>query len=203
MERRKILIVDDIPENIEVLSRCLIGDYDVMYDKNGADALNRARSVRPDLILLDIMMPDMNGFEVCRRLKMDEELKNIPVIFLTALTDEFDEVEGFDYGAVDFITKPYKPLAVKKRVSFQLALKQQRDLLEQSNLEQKEALARIRTLSGLLPICMMCKKIRDDKGYWSQLEVYLTLHSNAMFSHGLCPECAEEYTSKLKEEGLI
>ncbi len=130
-QRQKVLVVDDTPENIQVLMETLKDDYAIVAAIDGEKALRMARSApAPDLILLDIMMPGMNGYEVCRQLKQDPATREIPVIFVTALNDEHDEAEGLDLGAVDFISKPFRPLLIKKRVHNQLELKRHRDTLE-------------------------------------------------------------------------
>lgn len=197
MSRKKLLVVDDVPENLIIAYKILRKDYEVIGANSGRDALQIVAATRPDLILLDIMMPGMDGFEVCRILKEDASLRDIPVIFITALSDELDEARGFQSGAVDYITKPFKPTVLKHRVAVHLELTAQREALARSNEELKEALANVKELSGLLPICMTCKKIRDDKGYWNQLESYISQHSDALFSHCYCPGCAEAEMAKL------
>ncbi|HVN95760.1 MAG TPA: hypothetical protein VMT62_04990, partial [Syntrophorhabdaceae bacterium] len=97
-----------------------------------------------------------------------------------------------ELGAVDYITKPFNPAVVKLRVKTQLQLKLQRDALTLRNIELQEALAKIKTLSGFIPICASCKKIRDDRGYWNQLENYIREHSDADFTHGYCPDCMKK-----------
>jgi DNA-binding response OmpR family regulator len=102
-----ILVIDDIPENLTILRKCLTEyHYRVAVARNGRVALERAKRVRPDLILLDVMMPGMDGFEVCRQLKQDEMTRAIPVIFMTALDRSEDKVKGFEAGAEDYVTKP-------------------------------------------------------------------------------------------------
>jgi len=133
-EKQKLLLVDDIPENLELLHRMLKGQYDLIDAINGKEALNLASSQKPDLILLDVMMPEMDGFEVCRLLKMNPSLKDIPVIFLTALNDELSEIIGFEAGAVDYITKPFKPQIVKIRVRTHLELKMFREKYKRISL---------------------------------------------------------------------
>ena len=198
MERQKILIVDDTPENLQLLYRTLREEYDLFGATSGREALAIAASHRPDLILLDIMMPEMDGYEVCRRLKSSEELRDIPVLFLTALSEDSDELRGLEIGAVDYITKPFKTAVVKRRIETHLALKRKTDQLARSNAELREALENVRALSGLLPICSKCKKIRDDQGYWKHVEPYISLHSDVLFSHGYCPECATKAMDDLK-----
>ncbi|MBA4389773.1 MAG: response regulator [Syntrophus sp. (in: bacteria)] len=191
-KKQTILIVDDEPTNIEILSDSLGKTYEILIAVNGQEALEVALKAIPDLILLDIIMPEMGGYDVCQSLKENLLLKDIPVIFITALDNEIQETWGLKMGAVDYITKPFNTAIVKLRVKNQLQLKLQRDALALRNTELKEALAKIKTLSGLIPICASCKKIRDDKGYWNQLEVYIRDHSDAEFSHGYCPECIKK-----------
>ncbi len=126
----KILIVDDEPLNIEVMSGALEELGDIMFAINGEEAIQLALSEKPDIIVLDIMMPGMDGYETCRRLKDNPETENIPVIFATAMTDRADEAKGFDLGAVDYVTKPIVLPIVVARVRNHLQLKRYRDYLE-------------------------------------------------------------------------
>lgn len=127
--RARLLIVDDEPINIRMLDAMLRDDYDISAAAGGEQALNRASTTPPDLILLDIQMPGMDGYEVCRRLKDNEHTRDIPIIFVTAKTDIAEEIKGLELGAVDYITKPFHPLIVRIRLKNHLELKQQRDLL--------------------------------------------------------------------------
>ena len=125
----KLLVVDDQAINIQVMYRCFAGDYQVFMATNGEQALNLCKSNPPDLILLDVVMPGLDGFEVCKRLKADPSTSHIPVIFVTAHTDPAQETHGLSLGAVDFIAKPVNPDVVRARVKTQLTLKFQSDLL--------------------------------------------------------------------------
>jgi len=125
----KILIVDDAIINLDILVETLGIDFDVSVATDGAGALKATAKVKPDLILLDIMMPGMNGYEVCRRLKDDQLTSDIPIIFLTSLSDADDESMGLSLGAVDYIVKPFNPALVKARINNHLALKYYRDNL--------------------------------------------------------------------------
>jgi phosphoserine phosphatase RsbU/P len=119
-----VLVVDDAPENIDLLGGVLNQDYQIKVALNGEKALKIARSeAPPDIILLDIIMPDMDGYEVCRRLKTDPKTRDIPIIFVTAKSDESDETKGLEIGAVDYITKPFSPPIVRARIKTHLALK--------------------------------------------------------------------------------
>jgi putative two-component system response regulator len=126
-----ILVVDDTTANIEVMVETLRDDYVVSVAIDGKTALEQVKSVHPDLILLDITMPGMNGYEVCRRLKANEATRDIPIIFVSALNDSEDESRGLNLGAVDYITKPFKPAIVRTRVRNHLELKRYRDHLEE------------------------------------------------------------------------
>ena len=187
-----ILIVDDNPTNLGVLFDYLkeLG-YRVLVHTNGESAITAIRQMPPDIVLLDVMMPGIDGFETCRRLKANNATKDIPVIFMTALTDAVDEVKGLEVGAVDYITKPIKVEIVSARINTHLALRSAHKQLEEKNLHLQQALKNIKTLSGLIPICANCKKVRDDEGFWQQVEVYIKDHTDAKFSHGICPDCME------------
>lgn len=129
-EQPLVLVVDDTPENLELMSELLLDSYRVKVASSGVNALRIAAGTQqPDLILLDIMMPEMDGYEVCRLLKVNPATADIPVIFLTAKTEVADEQRGFDLGAVDYITKPISPPIVLARVRAQLQLKASADFL--------------------------------------------------------------------------
>jgi len=128
---KKILVVDDSPRNIDLVIGALNPHYQIAVATNGQDALFLAREEQPDLILLDVMMPVMNGYEVCRKLKQSPRTKEIPVIFLTALHDDTDEATGLKLGAVDYIAKPFNPELLRHRISTQITLKAHRDNLEE------------------------------------------------------------------------
>jgi class 3 adenylate cyclase len=129
--KNSVLVVDDNPENIDLLGSILHQDHKIKVALNGNKALKIAGSENPpDIILLDIEMPGMDGYEVCRRLKADPQTRDIPIIFVTAKSDESDETKGFEIGAVDYITKPFSPPIVQARVKTHLALKMMRQRVE-------------------------------------------------------------------------
>jgi diguanylate cyclase (GGDEF)-like protein len=127
----RLLVVDDQPVNIQALYQAFAADHQVLMATNGPQALALCASKQPDLVLLDVMMPDMDGYEVCRRLQADPATRDIPVIFVTAHNDEAAETQGLEAGAVDFISKPINPKIVRARVKTHLTLKAHADLLRQ------------------------------------------------------------------------
>ena len=142
-ENPVILIVDDTPENVDVLAGILRESYQIRVALNGPKALKIAQSdPAPALILLDVMMPEMDGYEVCRQLQADDRTRRIPVIFVTARSEEEDEAQGFGIGAVDYITKPVSPAIVQARVRTQLALTQSHRRLEDLSLKLGRYLSR-------------------------------------------------------------
>jgi CheY-like chemotaxis protein len=151
-ERATILVVDDTEINIDMLVEALAGDYAVRVALDGESALRSVAKALPGLILLDVMMPGMDGFEVCRRLKEDKATRDVPVIFLTALSQEEDEARGLELGAVDYITKPFNLALVKARVKNHLELKSYRDhleaLVERQTHELAEAHNRLKALDA-------------------------------------------------------
>ena len=132
-EKPVVLVVDDTLDNITLLNEILKDEYKVKVATNGEKALEVARNTLPDIILMDVMMPVMNGYEACRRLKENEKLRDIPVLFLTARSDEEDEKKGFTLGAADYIVKPVSPPILTARMKTHLALKRSRDILESQN----------------------------------------------------------------------
>ena len=196
-----ILVVDDQATNLKVLLAFLQAhNFQLYIADSGRRALSILTKVCPDLILLDVMMPDLDGFETCRQIKADVNRKDIPVVFMTALDSVEDKVAGFAAGGVDYITKPFHQVEVLARVRTHITLRKR-------EMELEQALAEIKTLTGILPICSYCKQIRNDQGYWQQVEDYISQHSRAMFSHGLCPDCyakelenVRKLTGKKEEE---
>lgn len=194
-EQDAILVVDDQPANLKVLLSFLQEhDYRVYMVDSGQRALAILPKIQPDLILLDVMMPGMSGFEICRRIKADKDLAAFPVIFMTALDSVEDKMTGFSAGAVDYITKPFQQVEVLARIHTHITLRKRERELE-------DALEEIKKMTGILPICSYCKQIRNDEGYWQQVEEYISEHSEAMFSHGVCPVCYKKMMKRLKEGG--
>lgn len=198
-EKALLLIVDDNWDIIELLKCILNALYDTAAVGSGFEALEFVQKKRPDLILLDVVMPGMDGFEVCRKLRDIPAAKDIPVIFLTGKSDKNSVIMGFETGAVDYIVKPFNQFELLARVATHLALKNAMAAEKKLNREKdslirelRRASEEIKELRSFIPICSSCKKIRGDKGYWENLEAYFEKHSLASFSHSLCPECMDE-----------
>jgi two-component system, OmpR family, response regulator VanR len=237
-----ILIVEDSRTQAAKLQYILEKkDFKVSLATNGKEALHLLKRQVPDIVVSDIMMPEMDGYELCKRIRSDEKLREVPVILVTSLSEPTDVIKGLEAGANNFITKPYDEKFIVSRIEYLIANKglrkeattekevkvfflgknycitaerlqildlllstyenayhQNRELLtmqkklQEFNEQLQEALTNIKTLSGLIPICASCKKIRQDSGYWQQIEAYISDHSEAKFSHGICPECVKK-----------
>ncbi len=190
----KILIAEDEKISRRILEMILTKDgHDVVAVEDGLKALESIRKVMPDMLVTDWMMPELDGLELCRRVR-DLNLPNyIYIILLTALTQKERIIEGLDAGADDYITKPFERTELLARVRAGERVIQLEKSLRQKNKELSEVLAHVKQLKGLLPICMYCKKIRNDENYWQKVEEYLVEHTEADFSHSICPECLEKH----------
>lgn len=189
-----ILMVDDNPENLRLLGGILEQrGYATAFAINGDEAIHFIVSEKPDLILLDVVMPGDDGYEVCKKLKDDPQTKMIPIIFLTARTESVDIVKGFEAGGVDYVTKPFSSAELLARVK--------------THIELKKAREEIKTLRGLLPTCAWCRRIRNEKSEWESIEKYVHDHTDADFSHGMCPDCLNEkfpsVADRMREQGQI
>lgn len=199
-EKRVVLIVDDQPANIHALGKLIKDDYQVLAATSGAKALEIANSQeQPDLILLDIMMPEMDGYEVCRRLKASEHTHSIPVIFVTARDTTEDEEKGFSLGAVDYISKPFRPTIARARIKNHMNLKIKTDMLEKLSMLDgltdipnrrffEESLARewARAERNGLPLSLVMLDIDNFKLY------------NDNYGHGAGDECLQRVARILK-----
>lgn len=200
VDQATILVVDDLPENLGILSEALNrAGHKVLLNESGELAIETALKTIPDLIILDVMMPGIDGFETCRRLKDNPVTEDIPIIFMTALGDSVDEIKGLKLGAVDYITKPIKMKIVMARVNTHLTLKKTQEELRVKNQKLQEALDAIKTLSGIIPICAWCgQRIKNEEGQWMSLVPYLQNHTEAKFTHGMCPECNKDVMGELE-----
>jgi DNA-binding response OmpR family regulator len=197
-----ILVVDDDPQALQLVGKLLSDELacDICLATSGGEALEIMESVTPDLVLLDVKMPDMDGYEVCKSIRAKEEYREIPVIFLTIHRDPEHIVMGFEAGGTDYVAKPFESRELLARARVQLELKLSRDELKRQKEELEATISRIRHLEGIIPICMYCKKIREDHDGWKQLEEYISEHSDAQFTHSICPACAAKALAELKKQ---
>jgi DNA-binding response OmpR family regulator len=239
-----ILVVEDSITQAQHLRYVLDRfGYPVTIAHDGNEAMKSIEKQKPSVVISDVMMPGMDGYELCRQIKSNDGLKDIPVILLTSLKDPRDIIKGLECGADHFITKPYKEDYLLSHIQYIFVNRELRrtamadlgieiffaghkhfltstriqilDLLfstyeavlqknfelERINQELKQSIETIKTLSGLIPICSNCKKIRNDDGYWQQLEEFIKEHSDAEFTHGLCPECEQRIYAKFFKKG--
>jgi CheY-like chemotaxis protein len=165
---------------------------------DGAAAFEFLRSAtRPTLAVLDWMMPVMHGPDVCRRVRAELPLANLYLILLTAREGREDLVAGLEAGADDYVTKPFDLGELRARVRVGERVLSLQERLAERVTELEAALTNVQQLRGLLPICSYCKRIRNDEQYWEQVETYITTHSGARFSHGICPACYEKVAAEL------
>ncbi|RJP32558.1 MAG: DNA-binding response regulator [Candidatus Omnitrophota bacterium] len=175
--------------------------YEVETVGDGEEAFRRLTNPdAPQLVIMDWMMPKMKGVEVCQKLR-EIKTENPPyLILLTFKSEKENIVEGLKAGANDYITKPFDNKELLARIEVGKRVLELQRALIQRNRELQEAIDHVRTLQGILPICMYCKKIRDDKGYWNRLEFYIKQHSDADFSHCVCPECLVHQNAILDDD---
>lgn len=183
-----VLIVDDDPLVSEMIRGVLedLGYYIAGEASNGSEAVELTQRLHPDLILMDIEMPAVNGIEAARQIF---QICPTPVVMLTAYETPALVEEASTTGIGAYLIKPPRPRELERAITVTMARFNDMMILRRMNEELEAALARVKTLHGLLPICASCKKIRDDHGYWQQVEVFIRDHSEADFTHGLCPEC--------------
>jgi phosphoserine phosphatase RsbU/P len=187
----RVLIADDDRVTGEILARTLQRwNYDTTVVCDGAQAWEYVRTtVEPTLAILDWMMPELDGPEICRRVRAELPFANMYLLLVTAREARRDVIAGLDAGADDYIIKPFDPEELRARVAVGVRILGLQQKLAERVEELQAALANVKQLSGLLPICSYCKRIRGDDQYWQQVEGYIADHSDAQFSHGICPTC--------------
>jgi AmiR/NasT family two-component response regulator len=187
----RVLIADDSTRMRRVLQRLLtlMGYVVVGAAENGQRSLQAVLDLRPDVVLTDIEMPDMDGIEAARLI---QKRCPTPVVVLTAHQYPGLVERASAAGVGAYLVKPPSEEELQRAIT--IAIARHNDLIELSRLNAAltQALEKVKTLHGLLPICAACKRIRNDKGYWQQVEDYVREHSDADFTHGICPECAHK-----------
>jgi DNA-binding response OmpR family regulator len=195
----RVLVADDEPTGAKILARSLERwGMDVVVAHDGEQAW---RIIEQDggiaMAVLDWMMPCADGPELCRRIRQSERHSHMHVILLTARDSRADVVAGLDAGADDYLIKPFDPEELRARVHVGIRVLTLQDRLAERVQELQEALSKVKQLSGLLPICSYCKRIRGDENYWERVESYISEHTDVQFSHGICPQCYETVIGQL------
>jgi DNA-binding response OmpR family regulator len=200
----RILIAEDEASSRNMLASVLAHDgHEVVLTVNGSEAwLELQKPDAPRLVILDWIMPIMDGLEVVRCIQEMPPPGKPYLILVTVRGNKSDVVTGLGAGANDYIAKPYDAGELLARVEVGRRLIETQDALAAKIEELQRALEDIRTLRGILPICSNCKKIRDDDGYWNQVESYLQQHTGAEFTHSVCPECIEKLYPDLPHRKL-
>lgn len=207
-----ILIAEDHPTTRRILEKIVINaGYETVSVGNGRKALELFNEKFFPIIIADWVMPEMDGIELCRAIRKNVTTRYVYILLVTVRESTDDIISGLEAGADDYLTKPFNHAELVARLNTGKRILELERSLREANERSKraetvrerlieelqEALARVKTLSGLLPICASCKKIRDDKGYWNQIETYIEAHSEADFSHSICPECARKLYPEL------
>lgn len=189
----RVLVADDEVVTRRVLESTLLSwQYEVSSAGSGDEALAALENgPRPDIALLDWMMPEKEGPEVCQIIRARPQTVPVYIILLTSLGGRQNIIQGLQAGADDYITKPFDRDELRARLGVGRRMVELQRNLADRVAELEDALGRVKQLQGLVPICSYCKKIRNDSNYWQHLETYLSAHSGAQFSHGICPECYE------------
>ncbi|MHC5025465.1 MAG: response regulator [Planctomycetota bacterium] len=190
----RVLIAEDDPVSRRVLEATLQRwTYDVIVTEDGAAALEALQTDDPPhLLVLDWMMPGHDGPEICRQLRAREDGDLFYILLLTAKSQPEDIVAGLEAGADDYVTKPFDRDELRARVRTGERIIGLQDRLADRVSELETALATVKQLSGLLPMCAYCKRIREGDDYWQAVEKYLASHTEAVFSHGVCPDCFDK-----------
>jgi len=197
----RVLVADDDRTATTILARTLAGwslNVTVVDDGEKAWAAINAGEP-PSLAILDWMMPTLDGPELCRRIRANAATAPMYVMLLTSRSARSDLVAGLEAGADDYLVKPFDLGELRARVHVGMRVATLQERLADRVSELQAALANVKQLSGLLPICSYCKRIRSDKDYWEQVDSYVAHHSEAQFSHGICPTCYTKVMEELDE----
>lgn len=190
----RILIADDDAVTRQLVQMLLVKwEYDVTAVDNGRDAhACLVDQDGPSLAILDWMMPGLDGPDVCKKVRASNPQRPLYLILLTTLEKKDNIIQGLESGADDYLAKPFDPGELRARVRAGERVVNLESDLRQHVRELEDALAHVKQLQGLLPICSYCKKIRDDQDYWHSVDQYIAKETNVRFSHGICPTCYDE-----------
>jgi len=195
----KILIAEDDVTSRRILQAVLKKHgHEVVTTENGREAWDALQKPdAPKLAILDWMMPEMDGPDVIRRVRGLQTDRPPYIIMLTTRSEKASIIAGLKAGANDYLAKPFDPDELRARVEVGKRMIELQSVLSGKVEELQKTLNEVKTLRGLIPICSYCKKIRDDQGYWKQVELYVREHTEAQFTHGICPECFKKLEAEL------
>ena len=201
----RILIADDDAVTRQLVQMLLVKwEYDVTAVDNGTDAYaNLVDQDGPSLAILDWMMPGLDGPDVCKKVRVSKPKHPLYMILLTTLEKKDNIIQGLESGADDYLAKPFDPGELRARVRAGERVVNLESDLRQHVRELEDALAHVKQLQGLLPICSYCKKIRDDQDYWHSVDQYIAKETNVRFSHGICPTCYDEIIAPQLEDADV
>jgi len=187
----RVLVADDEATSRHLIQATLEGwGFEVLQAVDGGEALRLLEGPSPpDIAMLDWMMPESDGLDVCRRVRAARPHAPTYIILVTARGGLENVLQGLEAGADDYITKPFDPRELRARLHAGVRVVELQQALLERFHQLEDALKRVKQLQGLLPICSYCKKIRNDRNYWEQVDAYLASHSEVQFSHGVCPDC--------------
>jgi sigma-B regulation protein RsbU (phosphoserine phosphatase) len=195
----RALIADDDRVATAKLARALASwDFDVSLAHDGESAWSLTQSQAPQLAILDWMMPALDGPALCRRIRQDATTAHMYLILLTSRDSRTDVVAGLDAGADDYLVKPFDPEELRARLQVGVRVLTLQERLADRIAKLETAVSTVKRLQGLIPICSYCKRIRSDSNDWEQLESYISEHTDAQFSHGICPSCLAVAYAELK-----
>jgi phosphoserine phosphatase RsbU/P len=198
----RALVAEDDPVAATILSRALRTwhiETVVVHDGTAAWELITAGAA-PPLAILDWMMPGVDGPELCRRIRQHQTCAGMYVLLLTSRDRTEDIVAGLDAGADDYLVKPFRAAELRARINVGVRVLTLQERLAQRVAELQDALANVKQLNGLLPMCAYCKRIRNDENYWQQVESYIADRTQAEFSHGICPACLEKVRADFERD---
>ena len=195
----KILAVEDDVFTQKIVTSFLSENegFRLITACDGQEGWAMYQDEKPDLVVTDWMMPNMDGLELCRRIREAQGEDYVYILILTARSELDNVVRGLDAGADDYVVKPFNRSELIARVRTGARIVSGQKALRRTNLELQDALAHIKTLKGLLPICMDCKKVRDDQDYWREIDEYIRQMTDTEFSHGLCPDCLQKRLAEI------
>lgn len=198
----RILIAEDDATSRMVLASILTGEgFDVTSAEDGGAAWQLLQQPdAPSLAIVDLMMPGLDGLELVRRVRALPNHVPPYLIIVSTKDEKVDVVAGLGAGANDYLTKPYDAGELRARIEVGRQLIEARIALNEKVEELELALKEVRTLKGIVPICASCKNVRDDQGYWNRVETYLNEHTEAEFSHAVCPDCMKRLYPQFKDD---